>query len=82
MPVEALHFHFSSAVYGETENFRLAKRPAATESPYAASRFMGEYYCRNFSELYGLETVALRYFNVFGPRQIQSRAMLRHSNLS
>ena len=38
-------------------------------SPYAVSKLAGEYYCKVFSELYGLETVSLRYFNVFGPRQ-------------
>jgi UDP-glucose 4-epimerase len=39
------------------------------KSPYAVSKLAGEHYCRTFSEVYGLETVALRYFNVFGPRQ-------------
>ncbi len=39
------------------------------ESPYAATKLMGELYCRIFSCIYGLETVSLRYFNVFGPRQ-------------
>jgi nucleoside-diphosphate-sugar epimerase len=38
-------------------------------SPYAAAKLMGEYYCRVFSQVYGLETLSLRYFNVFGPRQ-------------
>lgn len=38
-------------------------------SPYGVSKLAGEYYCKVFSELYGLETVSLRYFNVFGPRQ-------------
>ncbi len=38
-------------------------------SPYAAAKLVGEYYCRVFSEVYGLETISLRYFNVFGPRQ-------------
>ncbi|MEZ5306632.1 MAG: SDR family oxidoreductase [Pyrinomonadaceae bacterium] len=38
-------------------------------SPYAAAKLMGEHYCRVFNNVYGLETVALRYFNVFGPRQ-------------
>jgi UDP-N-acetylglucosamine/UDP-N-acetyl-alpha-D-glucosaminouronate 4-epimerase len=38
-------------------------------SPYAVSKLAGEYYCRVFSQLYGLETVSLRYFNVYGPRQ-------------
>jgi UDP-glucose 4-epimerase len=38
-------------------------------SPYAVSKLTGEHYCRVFYQVYGLETVALRYFNVFGPRQ-------------
>ncbi len=38
-------------------------------SPYAAAKLAGEYYCHAFAQSYGLETVSLRYFNVFGPRQ-------------
>jgi UDP-glucose 4-epimerase len=38
-------------------------------SPYAAAKLFGEYYCKVFTRAYGLETVALRYFNIFGPRQ-------------
>ena len=43
--------------------------PATPLSPYALQKYAGEVYCRLFFELYGLETVALRYFNVYGPRQ-------------
>jgi nucleoside-diphosphate-sugar epimerase len=43
--------------------------PATPLSPYALQKYAGEVYCRLYHELYGLETVALRYFNVFGPRQ-------------
>jgi nucleoside-diphosphate-sugar epimerase len=60
----------SSSVYGDTPD--LPKRedmPAAPMSPYAASKLAGEHYCRMFTALYGLETVSLRYFNIFGPRQ-------------
>ena len=60
----------SSSVYGESE--RLPKhegmRPAPL-SPYALHKLVGEQYAALFSRLYGLETVALRFFNVFGPRQ-------------
>jgi UDP-glucose 4-epimerase len=42
---------------------------AAPLSPYAVSKLAGEHYCQVFHQVYGLETVALRYFNVFGPRQ-------------
>ena len=60
----------SSSVYGA--NTELPKRetsPALPIAPYPVSKLAGEGYCRSFSEVYGLETVALRYFNVFGPRQ-------------
>ena len=42
------------------------------KSPYAVAKLAGEYYCRVFNEIYGLKTVALRYFNVYGPRQDSS----------
>jgi nucleoside-diphosphate-sugar epimerase len=60
----------SSSAYGDTET--LPKRedmPPSPLSPYAASKLFGEYYCQVFTRVYGLETVSLRYFNVFGPRQ-------------
>jgi UDP-glucose 4-epimerase len=60
----------SSSAYGNSA--RLPKRetdPTAPLSPYAAAKLAGENYCAAFSEVYGLETVRLRYFNVFGPRQ-------------
>ena len=60
----------SSSVYGANE--ALPKREdqeLLPVSPYAASKLAGEHYCRIFTHLYGLETVSLRYFNVFGPRQ-------------
>jgi nucleoside-diphosphate-sugar epimerase len=60
----------SSSVYGNTKIFPNSEQQAASPvSPYAASKLAGEYYCRVFSGLYGVETVSLRYFNVFGPRQ-------------
>jgi len=60
----------SSSVYGDTPE--LPKRedmPIDPLSPYAVTKLTGEKYCKIFYELYGLETVALRYFNIFGPRQ-------------
>jgi nucleoside-diphosphate-sugar epimerase len=63
-------FSSSSSVYGDTPT--LPKRedmPPSPLSPYAVHKITGEYYCRIFWHLYGLETVSLRYFNVFGPRQ-------------
>ena len=68
--VKKVVFASSSSVYGETPV--LPKREEMTpapKSPYAVSKLAGEYYCRVFSEVFGLSTVALRYFNVFGPRQ-------------
>jgi nucleoside-diphosphate-sugar epimerase len=60
----------SSSVYGSVPD--LPKResmPTLPMSPYAVSKLAAESYCRSWFDLYGLETVALRYFNVFGPRQ-------------
>jgi nucleoside-diphosphate-sugar epimerase len=60
----------SSSVYGDTARYPVSEEETPCPlSPYAASKIMGEYYARIFSDLYGLETVCLRYFNVFGPRQ-------------
>lgn len=60
----------SSSAYGDTEVLPKAEamRPDPL-SPYAAQKLMGEHYARVFSSCFGLETVALRYFNVYGPRQ-------------
>ena len=68
--VKKVVFASSSAIYGEEPT--LPKRedmPPAPLSPYAVSKLAGEYYCNVFSELFGVKTVSLRYFNVFGPRQ-------------
>ena len=60
----------SSSVYGETERMPLREdAPAKPISPYAASKLADELFCGLFSRGFGLQTVALRYFNVFGPRQ-------------
>jgi UDP-glucose 4-epimerase len=60
----------SSSVYGDSVELpKHEKLTPSPVSPYAVSKLAGEYYCRVFSKLYGLETVSLRYFNVFGPRQ-------------
>jgi nucleoside-diphosphate-sugar epimerase len=68
--VKRLVYAASSSAYGE--NPELPKReemPARAISPYGLMKYVGEEYCRLFTQLYGLETVSLRYFNVFGPRQ-------------
>jgi nucleoside-diphosphate-sugar epimerase len=60
----------SSSVYGDTSKFPESEGDyPLLISPYALSKLANEYYCRIFSEHYGVETVCLRYFNVFGPRQ-------------
>ncbi len=60
----------SSSVYGDTEVLpKHEDLPPDPLSPYALQKFVGEKYCRIYWQLYGLETVSLRYFNVFGPQQ-------------
>jgi len=60
----------SSSVYGGVAPLPTAESaPVLPRSPYAVSKLAGEHYCRVAAELYGLETLSLRYFNVFGPRQ-------------
>ncbi|MBF0489485.1 MAG: SDR family oxidoreductase [Candidatus Omnitrophica bacterium] len=60
----------SSSIYGDAINFpeKENDKPLLM-SPYALTKLAGEYYCRIFSEHFGVETVCLRYFNVFGPKQ-------------
>ena len=68
--VKRIVFASSSSVYGD--NPELPKHEGMIPkplSPYAVSKLAGEQYCGVFSRIYGLETIALRYFNVFGPRQ-------------
>ncbi|MGH9754786.1 MAG: SDR family oxidoreductase [Blastocatellia bacterium] len=60
----------SSSAYGDTETLpKYEEMPPSPLSPYAAAKLFGEYYCQVFTRVYNLETVSLRYFNVFGPRQ-------------
>ena len=60
----------SSSVYGGAETRPTPETaPLLPRSPYAVSKLAAEHYCRVYAELHGLETVSLRYFNVYGPRQ-------------
>ena len=60
----------SSSAYGDQPTLPKAETMRADPlSPYAVAKLTGEYYCRSFYKVYGLETLSLRYFNVFGPRQ-------------
>jgi UDP-glucose 4-epimerase len=68
--VKKVVFSSSSAVYGDDP--ALPKRedmPPSPLSPYAVSKLACEYYCTVFSDLFGVKTISLRYFNVYGPRQ-------------
>lgn len=68
--VKRLVFASSSSVYGDTEVLpKVESMPENPLSPYALTKLAGEKYCVLFHRLYGMPTVALRYFNVFGPRQ-------------
>lgn len=68
--VERVVYASSSSVYGDTPTLPKCERMRTQpRSPYAVSKLTGELYCQAFYHVYGLEAVALRYFNVFGPRQ-------------
>ena len=63
-------FASSSSVYGDTPTLPKIETMFPTpKSPYALNKLTGEYYCKIFYECYGLPTIALRYFNIFGKRQ-------------
>jgi nucleoside-diphosphate-sugar epimerase len=68
--VRRLIYASSSSVYGDTPVLpKDEDMPVSPRSPYAAAKLAGEAYCRSFARVYPLETVCLRFFNVFGPRQ-------------
>src|SRR5262245_61474965 len=68
--VKRVVYASSSSVYGENPALpKVENQTPAPVSPYAVSKLAAENYCRVFSKLYGVETVSLRYFNVFGPKQ-------------
>ncbi|HET6280911.1 MAG TPA: SDR family oxidoreductase [Polyangia bacterium] len=68
--VRRLVYAASSAAYGDDPTLpKLETMTTAPISPYGASKLAGEHYCRVYAVAYGFETVCLRYFNVFGPRQ-------------
>lgn len=68
--IKRVVFASSSAVYGNVPLLPKKENMLPDlESPYALTKLAGEYYCRIFTQLYGMSTVCLRYFNVFGPRQ-------------
>lgn len=68
--VKKVVYASSSSVYGPSEELpKKENMPTNPVSPYALTKYAGERYTQLFSEIYGLPTVSLRYFNVFGPRQ-------------
>jgi nucleoside-diphosphate-sugar epimerase len=68
--VKRLVYAGSSSAYGNTPTLpKVETMPTAPLSPYALQKLVAEQYCQMFTTLYGLETVTIRYFNVFGPRQ-------------
>jgi nucleoside-diphosphate-sugar epimerase len=68
--VKRVVFAASSSAYGDNPVLpRVETHEPRPLSPYALMKLTGEYYCKVFTNIYGLETVALRYFNIFGPRQ-------------
>jgi nucleoside-diphosphate-sugar epimerase len=68
--VKRVVYASSSSVYGDSPQLPKVERMAPNPvSPYAVSKLAAEAYCRTFTRVYSLETVSLRYFNVFGPRQ-------------
>ena len=68
--VRRIIYAASSSAYGDQlESPKYEAMRSDPLSPYAAAKLVGEYYCQVFTRAYGLETVSLRYFNVFGPRQ-------------
>jgi UDP-glucose 4-epimerase len=74
LKAERVVFASSAAVYGMIERFPVAEdAKIAPISPYGASKAASELYCRAFEHNHGIETVSLRYFNVYGPRQHSSQ---------
>ena len=68
--VRRVMYAASSSVYGDTPTLpKHEEMPPNPLSPYALQKHVGEHYCRLFYQLYGLETISLRYFNIFGPKQ-------------
>ena len=68
--VKRLVYAGSSSAYGNSEVLpKVETMPAAPLSPYALQKLVAEQYCQMFTTLYGFDTVTIRYFNVFGPRQ-------------
>ena len=69
--VKRFVYSASSSAYGGTDTFPTNEKVFTNQlSPYGAQKLMGEIYCKTFSQVYGIETVSLRYFSVYGERQL------------
>jgi UDP-glucose 4-epimerase len=76
--VKKLIFASSSAIYGDQTDMPLIENMFANPiSPYGAQKYIGEIYCNLYSEIYNLETVCLRYFNVYGKGKVMKAPMPR-----
>ena len=68
--VKRVIYASSSSIYGDTPTLpKHEEMPSNPLSPYALQKYIGEQYCKLFYQLYGLDTISLRYFNIFGPKQ-------------
>ena len=69
--IKRVVYSASSSCYGNNENFPTPETESTNPlSPYGLQKYLGEHYCKMFSEVYGLDTVSLRYFNVYGERML------------
>ena len=69
--IKRVIYSASSSCYGNNKNFPTPEtEPTNPLSPYGLQKYLGEHYCKMFSEVYGLDTVSLRYFNVYGERML------------
>jgi len=75
LKVKRVIFSSSCSIYGDAEEIPTTEEESKKpKSPYALSKYQGEQYCKLFSELYGLDSVCLRYFNVYGDRMTSTGA--------
>ncbi len=81
--VKRLIYASSSSIYGDTPTLpKHEEMDSCPLSPYALQKYIGEQYGRLFSRLYGLDTLSLRYFNIFGPKTGSKLPLLRgHSEV-
>lgn len=74
--VKRIVYASTAAIYATGDYPTPTERIPGMKSPYAASKLINELYAKTYSDIYGLQTIGLRYFNVFGPRQNPSKAVI------